>query len=272
MKPLSVGNVVSAGLRIYRDNFKNYYRLALIGSLWSWIPIYGWAKFYAMQGLISRLAYDELVEQPESDRDARRFVDGRMWSFLGAVFLVSLRFLLAYFVGAIAVALIVGVLTFLLGIGLSAVLGDTGANITSIISILITVVALVLFFGYLIRLYASFSVTELSLATEEDVNASQAIKRSRELTKGSAKNLMLIFLISSLVSLPLWGLIFTLQILPNLIQNSSLAINSTVFNVFKFAFNTITTALIVPFWQSIKAVIYYDLRVRREGMGIDLRK
>ena len=33
MKPLSVGNVISAGLRIYRDNFKNYYRLALIGSL-----------------------------------------------------------------------------------------------------------------------------------------------------------------------------------------------------------------------------------------------
>ena len=31
-------------------------------------------------------------------------------------------------------------------------------------------------------------------------------------------------------------------------------------------------AFMVPFWQAIKAVIYYDLRVRREGMGIDLRK
>jgi hypothetical protein len=28
----------------------------------------------------------------------------------------------------------------------------------------------------------------------------------------------------------------------------------------------------IPFWQSIKAVVYYDLRVRREGMGMNLRK
>lgn len=33
MKPLGVGNVVSAGLRIYRDNFKKYYRLAFIAYL-----------------------------------------------------------------------------------------------------------------------------------------------------------------------------------------------------------------------------------------------
>lgn len=269
MKPLSVGNVVSAGLRIYRNNFKNYYRLALVGSLWSWIPIYGWAKFFAMQGLISRLAYSELVEKPESDRDARRYVDGRMWSFLGAVILVSLRFLLAYLVGAIAIALVSGILTTLVRVGLSSILGDA---VVAVISIIIILVALVLFFGYLFRLYASFSVTELSLATEEDVNASQAIKRSQELTKGSAKNLMLIFLISSLVSIPLWGLIFTVQILPAFIQNSNWVSNTTLFSIFRFAFNTITTALIIPFWQSIKAVIYYDLRVRREGMGIDLRK
>jgi Ca2+/Na+ antiporter len=30
-------------------------------------------------------------------------------------------------------------------------------------------------------------------------------------------------------------------------------------------------SLIIPFWQSIKAVIYYDLRSRREGMGLELR-
>ena len=31
-------------------------------------------------------------------------------------------------------------------------------------------------------------------------------------------------------------------------------------------------ALMIPFWQSIKAVIYYDLRVRREGLGLNLEK
>jgi len=111
MKPLSVGNVVSAGLRIYRDNFKKYYRLAFISSLWAWIPIYGTAKFYAYQGLISRLAYGEIIEQPETVRDANRHVKGRMWSFLGAAILVWLRFLLAYILGLLAIILVVGGLT-----------------------------------------------------------------------------------------------------------------------------------------------------------------
>jgi hypothetical protein len=30
-------------------------------------------------------------------------------------------------------------------------------------------------------------------------------------------------------------------------------------------------ALIVPFWQTVKAVVYYDLRSRREGLGLQLR-
>jgi hypothetical protein len=27
-------------------------------------------------------------------------------------------------------------------------------------------------------------------------------------------------------------------------------------------------ALLVPFWQAVKAVIYYDLRIRQEGLGM----
>jgi hypothetical protein len=30
-------------------------------------------------------------------------------------------------------------------------------------------------------------------------------------------------------------------------------------------------ALLIPFWQSIKAVIYYDLLTRKEGLGLELR-
>ena len=84
MKPLTVGNVVSAGLRIYRDRFFDYYKLAFIGSLWVLVPVYGWAKYSAMMGLISRLAFGEVTEKPEPIRDAQRFIKPRMWSFLGA--------------------------------------------------------------------------------------------------------------------------------------------------------------------------------------------
>jgi hypothetical protein len=29
--------------------------------------------------------------------------------------------------------------------------------------------------------------------------------------------------------------------------------------------------LILPFWQTIKAVLYFDLRSRREGLGLQLQ-
>jgi hypothetical protein len=50
---LSVGNVVSAGLRIYRDHFKPYYLEALRSYLWVLVPVYGWAKCLAIQGFRS---------------------------------------------------------------------------------------------------------------------------------------------------------------------------------------------------------------------------
>lgn len=271
MKPLSVGNVVSAGLRIYRDNFKKYYRLALIGSLWGIIPIYGWAKFYAQQALIARLAYGEVTEKPENVQDANRFIKGRMWSFLGAAILVSLRFFLAYILGAIAIFIVTAGLTFVITLGLSF-LGDVGALIGSILSVLISIAAFVLFFAYLIRLFASFSASELLLSTKENMNASESLKGSRELTQGYLKNLVLIYFIASLVSFPLLGIIFTIQVLPAFLQEIYPIFSSGLFTLFSLVFNAVTTALILPFWQSIKAVIYYDLKVRREGMGLDLSK
>jgi hypothetical protein len=39
-------------------------------------------------------------------------------------------------------------------------------------------------------------------------------------------------------------------------------------NLFSVAINIIIGALFLPFWQSIAGVIYYDLRVRREGMNL----
>jgi hypothetical protein len=30
-------------------------------------------------------------------------------------------------------------------------------------------------------------------------------------------------------------------------------------------------ALVTPFWQAMKAIIYYDLRSRKEGLGLQMR-
>jgi len=31
-------------------------------------------------------------------------------------------------------------------------------------------------------------------------------------------------------------------------------------------------ALVTPFWQAMKAIIYYDLRSRKEGLDLQMRK
>jgi hypothetical protein len=263
MKSLSVGNVVSAGLKIYRANFKNYYYLAFIAALWSWVPIYGWAKYVANLGLISRLAFNEITENPETLSEARRYIKPRMWSFLGASLLVFLKLFLAYLGGAIVVAIFFGVI---IG-GLSAVLGTAG----SIIAIPLVIIVLIAFVVYFIRIISRYFIFDLPLAVEDNVNASGSVNRSVELTKGFLGNIQLIVFITGLISFPLWGIAIVLQLIPEFVKNSELAIPNSLVFIVSLIVSSATAAFIAPFWQTTKAVVYYDLRVRREGLGMELR-
>ncbi|WP_049790737.1 hypothetical protein [Trichormus azollae] len=70
-EPLSMDNVVSAAVRLYRPHLKTYLQIAFTAHFWALVPIYGWAKYAAISGLISPLAFEELTNQPESVEDAR---------------------------------------------------------------------------------------------------------------------------------------------------------------------------------------------------------
>jgi len=268
MKPLSVGDVVSASLRIYRDNFKKYFKLALIGYLWVFVPVYGWAKCSAMMGVIARLAFKEVSEEPESVRDAQRYVDPRKWVFFATGLLVGLIIsgaIVPYF--------------FLLGIIL-AVVGFISAAIPSEAVRIILIVSLIVagtvgFIFGIIWLISKLFLVELPLALEENANVASTISRSWQLTQGSVRRIWLVVILTILISLPLGILtnvlsIFFQMVLSTLGESAPglVAIGGLFYIAFLFA----SSALILPIWQSVKAVIYYDLRMRHEGMGISLRK
>ena len=266
MKPLSVGNVVSAGLRIYRDNFWKYFKLAFLGYLWILVPIYGWAKYAAMLGLVARLAYGEAAEQPEAVRDAQRHIKPKMWSFLVAAILVSLIIL-----GTIILySIIVGIVSAVGG----AIFGR--GSVVGLISMTSISIAAVLFFIFgFIWLVSRLFLIELPLGVEENTTASSTISRSWELTKGSVGRIQLVVFVGFLISIPIVLLSniasFILQtVIDAGLQNAPgfAAIAGILYILLTFA----AGALMIPFWQAIKAVVYYDLRVRREGMGINLRK
>jgi hypothetical protein len=255
--PLSVGNVVSASVRIYRSHLKQYLTLSLIAYLWILVPVYGWAKTSAISGLISRLAYGELADQPESVADARRFTDARKWRFLGAGILLGLIFIGLYF----GMAIVVGIL-----FATSIVVGPIGA----ILGIIGAIAALLV----LIRIYSRLFIFEVPIALEEHVDATTALGRSWDLTKGSVGRVQWVvtiaFLITLAVQVPVRIFNQVLAVaLPS--GDGSLTAAGFIAALLIFTIAILSAALVMPFWQVIKAVIYYDLRARREGLGLRLR-
>ena len=268
MKPLTVGNVVSAGLRIYRDRFFDYYKLAFFGYLWVLVPIYGWAKYSAMMGLISRLAFGEVTEKPESIRDAQRFVKPKTWSFFGAGILVGLIF----FFAMIVLGIIFGMAIAIFG----ATVRQIPSAVSIFVGILLTLAGLLLFLFSLTWLISRLLMVEVPLAIEENINATDAISRSWELTKGSIFRLQLIILVGFLISFPITIAIqiasSIIQILLGAVLSSNPELFSSLFLLLTLVISIAGGALLIPFWQCIKAVIYYDLRVRREGFGLTIEK
>ena len=271
MGPLSVGNVVSAGLRIYRDHFKSYFGLTIKALLWTLITIYGWAKSFQIQAIISRQVFKELVNQPESITTTRITLTQRFWSFWAAQFLIGLIgfgvnlcvFLVLSNIGAIPIAILIGNSNSSPQSNLIIALVQ---NVVNLITLIISV-----------WFYSHFFIAELPLALENNMNSTNSIGRSWELTKGFVFRIQLIILAAAVISFPILLLalapIFFL-IKPLFANNFSLdtllvIISSIIFlGIFLWV---VGTTLMMPFWQAIKAVIYYDIWSRREALGLQVR-
>ena len=258
--PLSVGDVINGGIRIYRDHFKSYFGLAFIAYLWLLVPIYGWAKYSAISALISRLAFGEVSEHPETVGDVRSEVNPRMWSFLGAGIVTGLILTGVYLAGAIAIVISVFAVRVI----------SISAQNYLIIGLLVTVAVIVFFILYL-RLF----IVELPLAIEKNVTATSAISRSWELTKGSVARIMLIVFVGGLASLPIAIFVQIITTIIQVVLGTVLGVDTTLFLLVYYliilALSFLSGAIMLPFWQAIKAIIYYDLRSRKEGLGLQIR-
>jgi hypothetical protein len=263
-QPLTVGNVVSAALRIYRDRFSTYFKLALTTYLWLFIPIYGWAKYAMLSGVISRLAFGEVREKPESIRDVVREVQPRMWSFFRAGIFTSLIYL-GVLMGAYIVLVILGVI--IAG-------GSQSSPIIPVIGVILSLLLVAFIIITYIRLSSSFFIIEVALAVENDLNASSVIGRSWQLAQGFFYRIQVIILIAFLINIPI---IIVFQIFDTIVEQLIFTLLGNLLALFLLA-KTLWTILIVivtgafylPFWQIVKAIIYYDIRTQKEGLGLEL--
>ena len=260
IQPLNIANVISAGMRLYRSHLKKYFLIALKAYVWLLVPIYGWVKFYALSALISRLSFGELVNQPESVSEGERFVNSRLWEFFVNMILM--------FAISISIGLVFGLIGGLL-IGISAVLLGGLQDVTNIIIYgLIVLVFMIISCIGILWIGIRFYLVDVSLAIENDVNGSSTINRSWELTKGNVGRILLISLIVSLITIPIQFIIRL--IFPTLLKQGD-PIFSSIFSLLILGLTFVGGAFILPFLQTVKAVVYYDLRSQHEGLSLQLR-
>ncbi|AFZ13292.1 hypothetical protein Cri9333_2425 [Crinalium epipsammum PCC 9333] len=267
IRPLSIGNVVSTAIALYRSHLKTYFQLALLASVWFIVPIYGWAKYFAISGMISRLAFKELINQPESVSNASESLKPRLWSFLRIALEVSIFLFLIYlglvFVGSIAAMMIGGILGLILG----AVFNNP--VLTGVLFGILIITAIIGFIFVLTWFISRWLIAEVPLSIEE-INGKQSIQRSWDLTKASVIRIQGVVMIAFLVTLPM--LILTVYA-PSIFLVTLEAGSSLYWLVYliSIGLSLVGGAFLLPFWQTTKAVLYYDLRSRREGLDLQLR-
>lgn len=302
---MTVGNIVTATIGLYRSRFKDYIILAFQSLLWIVIPIfllgvvfavlfggiaaagtdpgsalglmillgivffvlliYCLAHSVAYSAAISRLTFGELIQMPETPKEAHRFTHRRMWKFIWAGFLFAVILIGAY------IGLLIGLIVFAaIGGGLAAALGGgvPGSGSATVISTLISIIAVLVFFWAFTWLIARLFVYDTILAVEEQVAAAETIGLSWQLTNKNAFRVSMVILLAVLVSLPVLLIAQGLSIWAQLQAASSPGAVGALIVLMSFVISLFVSLLTVPLWQVVKSVIYYDLKSRQEGIDL----
>lgn len=289
--PLSVGNVVSTGLRLYRSHLKPYFSVAVFATLWIVLPIlliipfvflfvtqtlglsalwliiplwlviflYCFSQYLTNSALISRLSFGELIDKPETVNIGRGQLNRRNWSFLFQGIVVGILLFSFYIICGIISFIIAGIL----GVALTFVNPIFGTIVSVVISVFIILLGMSWF-------YSRLWLAEVILAVEEGSQVIPSIGRSWELTQTSAFRIQGVFLVTFLVTLPIVIITGYLPQIPLISMEEGSAIYLTVY-ILSLVLSLVGGAVTMPFWQAIKAVVYYDVRSRREGLGLQLR-
>lgn len=268
---LSIGNVVTVALALYRQHLWAYLRLALIAHLWLLVPIYGWARFGALAAAIAHAAVAELMGTEHNLVDSQDHCLGRMWPLWGASILVFL----------IMVGLLLPISLFVVALGgLVRIISDNAPLwlVAGLVALLV-LVGLGLLLGY-VWVAFRLTVVGMPMVVEPGVGPLRGIERSIQLTGGSVLRLQGIVSVGFLVMLPfqvpVQAAVNVIQILLFAISTLSGALLSLLLPPFRLLLVPMTVvsfvlpalfsgALFLPFWQTMMATLYYDLRCRREG-------
>ena len=192
-------------------------------------------------------------------------VRSRIWPLIGQSLLI----------GMITFATITLMLVFFVGASFSLfnTSSPSGTEIASLIGILLVVFILALLLSiaalyFTIRL--SFSSAALIL---ENVGVWEGMRRSWQLTKGSFWRVVGILLIAALITSALTGIVSSiLGAAGGLVAAQENADAYAAIMAGANFLNSVLQAAILPFSAAVTALTYIDLRMRKEGLDVELRQ
>lgn len=270
MQLLNPGNIVTGGLQIYRSRLKSYFIISLIAHFWLIIPLLGWAKFFANAALISRLVFQEITNNSEILQFAQKQVNRKLIGFLLSAFIVTAVVYISFNFLLIVIVII--------GIRLSPFLYSSiyayvpKSNLLQTLAfltyILFIVLLMVIFITSIISVYSQFFITEVILAVEDNINMWNALKKSNKLISNYGLRPQLIITITTLVCLPVLLLNQIFLALLNFCFTFFKVDNSSLYLIITIALFGLINIIILPFWQAIKALVYYDIQNRSEGLAL----
>jgi uncharacterized RDD family membrane protein YckC len=307
---LTIGDIVTIGLQLYRRHAREYLTIIAAAALWVVLPLlasivlvivaasiespglgilaiiagivlflWGMARYLAAAGAICRRSYYYLTHQDESVEDTQRYVKGRMWGFW-RIAMVQGLLLMAVVVG-LYIVLTIGVVIIFMGIGGVEMLQPGGAinpataAIVGLVFLLVSLALIVIgvygMYWFIIR----FILAEVGYAVDSTMPAMTSLGRSWSLTTRNARRVGSGVAMVILISLPIQVLaqvtsgLATAVVLVLLPDDSSPAYASVTF-LLSYAMGILLGLVLLPLWQSVKAVMFYDLVERRDGRSLDL--
>jgi uncharacterized RDD family membrane protein YckC len=217
------------------------------------IGLLAFGCYLAGGALLSRLIFKVIQEQSEPPVATGQRIFSQIWTYTKATFWLGLALLITY-IGAGLIAGFVVYLLYIIGSPLlSSGLLSSSASL-AIVAILV-VLTLLIFLLFLIVIYyvtARLLFVDIILALEEGVTSLQSLRRSWQLTQGQALRIITVLFIYTVIVIP-----------PSLLTT----VANFILPIGSFAL----TIVLLILWQGVKAVTYYDLRSRNEGLNFDLQ-
>ena len=186
----------------------------------------------------------------------------RVWALIGETLLVQvLTIVITVVLGLIAVAIVAG-------IGASTDFDSAASVVVAALAVLVIVVV-TLVLAFLVGIRLSLAPAALVL---ENLGVIESMKRSWSLTRGFFWRILgitlLVQIIVGLISGMVGGVIGLIQLLALAASPDAMGILMAV-----TAFLTaLVQAVVLPFSAAVTALIYIDVRMRKEGLDVELRR